>query len=57
MEDSCGICIYRKLLYTERYDCFDVEVYQCRISGKILDTFTVDNHCCNKFSAEDWVST
>ena len=53
MEDSCGICIYRKLLYTERYDCFDVEVYQCRISGKILDTFTVDNHCCNKFSAED----
>lgn len=57
MEDTCSTCMYCEYIGIEKNDCYDVNLYQCQVTDKIFDEFTLDyNRTCNKFHVADWVS-
>ena len=53
---KCTYCEYCRYIKTKKYNCCDVNLYKCDITGETLDEFHIDKKACNKFIAQDWIS-
>ena len=55
--EKCQYCTYFHYIKTKKYDCCDVDLYKCDITGKVIDEFHIERmKLCNKFNEQDWIS-
>lgn len=54
---ECKYCEYFSYIKTKKYDCCDVALYKCDITGEVYDQFHIpEEKVCDKFCCQDWVS-
>lgn len=48
-EKNCADCEHCKYIGKEKYDCYDVVLFKCKITKEIIDEFHTDRKACKNF--------